>query len=277
MAADDGMNSGIIYGTGHTFVLTAPPGWVLDNQSGAQQGLYAVFYPKGSSWKGSKAVMYANTTLKEKGETLESFMKFDEANYRDNYKTKKMEDAAPLAIANGRKVPVKYFLGDQNGNYEAVAYVDEKTIVAFLVMTAREEGLFRKDLPLFQKLVASYSFLTTDVVEDAAPLDYAIPPDILKMAQKESKTKEGELYDREFGEALGQQLAGFMKECASGKEAFGWHRVVLALEKDGTATHIYAEKHDSVNDCLGPRLQGEKFPRPPGAPFYYLFELNVRK
>ena len=48
---DKGANSGIIYGENHAFTLTAPTGWVLDNTSGAKQGLQAVFYPEGSSWQ----------------------------------------------------------------------------------------------------------------------------------------------------------------------------------------------------------------------------------
>lgn len=51
-------NSGLIFGKNHAFVLTAPTGWVLDNKSGVTQGLQAVFFPAGSSWKDGAAVMY---------------------------------------------------------------------------------------------------------------------------------------------------------------------------------------------------------------------------
>src|SRR4030088_993829 len=66
-------NSGIIYGQDHVFVLTAPKGWVLDNKSGVSQGLQAVFYPEGSSWKSGTVVMYANAYHKRNAteETLE--------------------------------------------------------------------------------------------------------------------------------------------------------------------------------------------------------------
>lgn len=42
-------NSGIVYDKKHAYSLTAPRDWVLDNTSGASQGLCAVFYLPGSS------------------------------------------------------------------------------------------------------------------------------------------------------------------------------------------------------------------------------------
>src|SRR5689334_7677629 len=40
----------IVYGPKAAFNITAPEGWVLDNQSGKSQGLPCVLYRKGQSW-----------------------------------------------------------------------------------------------------------------------------------------------------------------------------------------------------------------------------------
>jgi hypothetical protein len=40
---------GIVYGGKAAFNITAPEGWVLDTESGAEQGLPCVLYPKDSS------------------------------------------------------------------------------------------------------------------------------------------------------------------------------------------------------------------------------------
>jgi len=50
---------GIVYGPKAAFNISAPEGWVLDNQSGADQGLPCVLYPKGSSWSDARTIMYA--------------------------------------------------------------------------------------------------------------------------------------------------------------------------------------------------------------------------
>src|ERR1051326_3275936 len=80
-AQDD---SGIIYGKNYSFALTAPKGWVLDTASGRQQGLQAVFYPKGSSWKNGAAVMYANILQKTDPakESLQTIIANDVADFK---------------------------------------------------------------------------------------------------------------------------------------------------------------------------------------------------
>ena len=39
---------GIVYGPKAAFNIAAPEGWVLDNESGVEQGLPCVLYPKGT-------------------------------------------------------------------------------------------------------------------------------------------------------------------------------------------------------------------------------------
>jgi hypothetical protein len=50
---------GIVYGPKAAFNIAAPDGWVLDNESGHQQGFPCVLYPKGESWANGRTVMYA--------------------------------------------------------------------------------------------------------------------------------------------------------------------------------------------------------------------------
>ncbi len=50
---------GIVYGPKAAFSISAPKGWVLDNESGVNQGLPCVLYPKGESWADARTVMYA--------------------------------------------------------------------------------------------------------------------------------------------------------------------------------------------------------------------------
>jgi hypothetical protein len=50
---------GIVYGPKAAFTIRAPGGWVLDNESGANQGQPCVLDPKGESWSDARTVMYA--------------------------------------------------------------------------------------------------------------------------------------------------------------------------------------------------------------------------
>ncbi len=62
-----------------------------------------------------------------------------------------------VTLAKGKKVPVYYYAGDQWGNFEAVAYFEEKNTINFLVFNSRKRSDFDKYLSGFKQLVGSYS------------------------------------------------------------------------------------------------------------------------
>jgi hypothetical protein len=155
--------AGIVYGRGHAFAIQAPDGWVLDNAAGKGQGLQAVFYREGSDWGSAKGVMYTNAAIKGKGqETLQELIDYDVAQFRARAPQLKVTAREDLATGSGKAV-VWQFEGDEHGNFEAVAYIDEKEAIVMLVLTARTRELFDQEYPSFEKLVGSYRFLTADV------------------------------------------------------------------------------------------------------------------
>ncbi len=156
--------SGIVYGDQHAFLISAPPGWILDNESGADQGIHAVFYPNGSSWDQAPAVMYATTVRKREGiATVQEFINSDFAKFKKRNPKIVMTESRALKTEDGKTAQVRLFQGDRWGNQEAVAYIEEPAVVVVLVLSARNQEAFQKSLPAFEKLVASYRFYTTDV------------------------------------------------------------------------------------------------------------------
>jgi hypothetical protein len=162
----DDLNSGLVYGEGHAFWLTAPSGWVLDNSSGVGQGLYAVFYPAGSSWSGSPVVMYANTVERDTAndESLSSFIDGDIDEAREHSPHLRVEREPPLLTAAGTRAEVRVFSGDQWGNSERVAYILERRVFVILTLTSKQPGPYALSLRAFESLVKSFKFLTEDVV-----------------------------------------------------------------------------------------------------------------
>jgi hypothetical protein len=63
--AQEGFRGGIVYGPKAAFDIRAPEGWVLDNESGKNQDLPCVLYPKGESWADAKTIMYAKIASTE--------------------------------------------------------------------------------------------------------------------------------------------------------------------------------------------------------------------
>ena len=78
---------GIVYGPKAAFKIDAPPGWVLGNSAGVEQGLPCVLYPKGSTWADANAIMYAKiagTDYEDVGKFVAMAIKQMEASYRKN-------------------------------------------------------------------------------------------------------------------------------------------------------------------------------------------------
>ncbi len=152
---------GIMYGNGHSFTLDAPKGWVLDNTTMANQGGCAVFYPVGSNWKDSAVVFYVNTRgLTDKIHSPADVAADDIATTHkqgfNRVQAKKIED---IKLSHGRIASVWQYTGDQWGNYERSAFVQETGVINAIVMSARTEQDMKRALPAFRQLVSSYEYL----------------------------------------------------------------------------------------------------------------------
>jgi hypothetical protein len=151
--------TGILFGDHHAFSLTAPQGWVLDNESGVSQGLHAVFYPAGGSWEKSPAVMYGNGFDKDTTahESLQKFIADDSLRFRGYSSKLTISELPPVKNKNGDSFKILQYFSD---NYEAVAYIEEIESFSIVVLTARDKESYEKSLPAFKDLVASYWFIT---------------------------------------------------------------------------------------------------------------------
>lgn len=165
--SQEGANTGIVYGKNHVFSITAPKGWILDNQAGVSEGLHAVFYPVGGSWQKSIAVMYASTGSLTDGEfkTLDDLITKDTLTFRQASKTMfiGLKDSIIIDAENKVAARVIAFEKDDYGNYERVAYIQHPKFVAMMILTSRTKEDYEKNLDAFAALVRSYIFLADDI------------------------------------------------------------------------------------------------------------------
>ncbi|MFA7339306.1 MAG: hypothetical protein WC028_21175 [Candidatus Obscuribacterales bacterium] len=102
--------TGLAYGKDHAYFITAPQGWLLDTESGASQGVYAVFYPQGSSWNGP-AVMYSNAAGRD-GRSPDEAIEHDEQEMHKGNDKLKVVDGGTIKTKDNKTAIVKYFTGD---------------------------------------------------------------------------------------------------------------------------------------------------------------------
>src|SRR5947207_8798196 len=152
---------GIVYGPKAAFNISAPEGWVLDNESGVDQGMPCVLYPKDSSWSNAKTVMYAKIASTQ----FEDVNAFVAMAIKE---MKKTHGAPKEKIASGKtKDGHDYFINEypatkSYSQWERVAYVQLPRAVAYIVLSSRDEASYRKDSGALQQALKTFMYLETD-------------------------------------------------------------------------------------------------------------------
>jgi hypothetical protein len=158
-------NCGLLYGKDHSLTFCAADGWILDNTILNDQGIYAVFYPNGSTFndaKGSGTFMYINVVGKDAGSTVAKMMEADADEAKHSSPSVVVKQGEPIKVADAI-VPVLRFAPGAFDRYEAVAYVGEEKVLVMFVITSKNDETFSKDYAAFVRLVQSYKFLSSNV------------------------------------------------------------------------------------------------------------------
>jgi tetratricopeptide (TPR) repeat protein len=162
---------GTVYGPKAGFSISAPEGWVADNESGKEQDMPCVLYPKGSSWLDAKTVMYANIAGPE-FEGVNAFV----ATAIEEMKAKR--GIPKEKIATGKtKDGHDYFINEYPARkaysqWERVGYIQLPQGVAFIVLSSRDQASYRKDSGALEKVLKTLVYLEPKS-ESASGQEYA--------------------------------------------------------------------------------------------------------
>jgi tetratricopeptide (TPR) repeat protein len=150
--------AGIVHGPKAGFNISAPEGWVIDNEAGVDQGFPCVLYPKGSSWSDAKTVMYANLAGSE-WEGVEAFVTMAIQEMKAKHGIPKQK------IASGKtKDGHDYFINEYPATktysqWERVGYVQLPQGVAFIVLTSRDQASYQKDSGVLEKVLKTMVYV----------------------------------------------------------------------------------------------------------------------
>src|SRR6266581_1100633 len=143
---------GIVHGPKASFNISAPEGWVVDNESGKGQDMPCVLYPKGSSWSDAKTVMYANMAGAE-FEGVNAFVEMAIKEMKAKHGTPKEK------ITSGKtKDGHDYFINEYPATktysqWERVGYVQLPQGVAYIVLTSRDQASYQRDSGQLEKVL----------------------------------------------------------------------------------------------------------------------------
>lgn len=166
ISAQEKYRGGIVYGPKAAFKIDAPAGWVLDNESGQEQGLPCVLYPKGESWADGRTVMYAKIASTDY-EDAEKFaavaikqMESKHGKPKEKIEKGTTGDGQPFFIN-------EYPATKTYSQWERVAYVQLPKAVAYIVLSSRDQASYRKDAPALREVLKTFAYLEPKTQSDA--------------------------------------------------------------------------------------------------------------
>jgi hypothetical protein len=159
--AQETFSGGIVYGPKAAFKIDAPPGWVLDNKAGAEQGLPCVLYPKGSTWADANAIMYAKIASTDYEDVGKFVAMAIEQMGKVHGKPKEKVDAGKTG--DGHPFFINEYPATKSySQWERVAYIQLPKAVAYIVFSARDEAGYRKNYPALNEVLKSFSYMKVE-------------------------------------------------------------------------------------------------------------------
>jgi hypothetical protein len=115
---------GILYGKGWAFLISAPKGWVMDDQGNGGQ-VNVAFYRRGESFAQGEATMYGVVVGKVKGEddTLDKVIRSDIQQTKEHDPGMKAQRGEPIEIGEGQE-------GAERVNLETTKPADSQRVRA---------------------------------------------------------------------------------------------------------------------------------------------------
>jgi hypothetical protein len=150
----------ILLGQCFAFILKEPQGWKLDSSAGKSDGVDAVIYRDGQSWRDGTAVMYVRVIYKNRHKkTIEDVIRGDANEFKAANSNSTVSVMPSLTTRDKKEAMLRHFYDAQNKNEEAVAYIDEPCVVVIIVLTSRTKQEYSESLRAFHDLTASYFFV----------------------------------------------------------------------------------------------------------------------
>ena len=138
--------------------LAHPEGWVIDNESGKEQDLPCVLYPKGSSWSDAKTVMYAKVAGPE-WEGVNAFVAMAIKEMKAKHGTPR-EKIASGKTKDGHDYFINEYPATKNySQWERVGYVQLPLGVAYIVLTSRDQTSYQKDSGALEKVLKTMVYV----------------------------------------------------------------------------------------------------------------------
>lgn len=272
--------TGMLFGKDHSFYMTAPQGWVLDNKSGVKQGVHMVFYPRGFTYQNSPVIAYGQSSpLTDSIRTIEDWVKSTIQDFKDNGSTNCTgRKEKTIQLPGGMTAEIYFYSGDRWGNYEAAGYILEKKTINFLVFNSRYKKAFDDNIAKFYEILNSYKNVYRENTQEYTEGKFK---DYLKKAEEDKRNPEGKAYEDLLTETQTRDLVRLFQECLAYEKkdsAIPGIDAVFIVGEDGTIVDSYVWPVTTLSVCLKGSATSLKLPRHTFNEFHWhvSLEINVK-
>jgi tetratricopeptide (TPR) repeat protein len=171
MLGQEKIPAGVVHGPKAGFKISAPEGWVVDNEAGVNQDMPCVLYPKGSSWADAKTVMYAKVASPQ-WEGANTFVAWAIQGMKEKRGMPK-EKIASGKTKDGHDYFINEYPATKNySQWERVGYVQLPQGVAYIVLTSRDQASYKRDSGVLEKVLKTLVYVEPKS-EVASGLEFA--------------------------------------------------------------------------------------------------------
>lgn len=259
---------GLLFGPDHAFHITAPPGWVLDNESGRNQGVHMLFYLEDESWRDSPVFAYGRSVSYD-GFSVEDQVRRTVADFHaQGSPDYQAHQQARMTLPDGQEVEIYFFNGDQWDNYEAAAYFPGESSLNFLVYNARNHEVFEENLPAFYAMVHSYR---NRYPTPQQRLDELGRQQLADENSDDTASEAGQAYEVRLSEALAEHYGYIVNGCMAfynPAEATTEFEYFFTISASGRLNERYIYPHTGLTSCFFGMMElPDQFPPPPEGDF----------
>jgi len=150
------MNSGIIYGYNWSYMISAPDGWVLDDQSFASRGICGLFYQPSDT----SVLVYINPVDKNPSKKIafEDFVTTEQNRYLAASPNAKFE-LFKVVSSNGSETHIYKLTDDDRNSYEMVGYREESNAFFAFVLHTSDLKKLEDNIPPYLEIVEVFTYI----------------------------------------------------------------------------------------------------------------------
>ena len=158
----DESNGGILYGDNWAYITSAPEGWIMDQESMAHYGIYALFYERGKKFGYPTPIIYINTN-KLKGPSDEALMEFIvsdlERNKISGSTITELNKQFPEFTKYNHAIYYMYNIINSRGQYETILYTRFKETGFLIVLNTPNIETLNNLFPKMEKVIEKVRFI----------------------------------------------------------------------------------------------------------------------